>query len=279
MPHLADHTHCTGCTACANGCPKDAITMERDREGFAYPVIDGAACVRCGHCTAVRPVLPWERPLLHARCIRGLKRMTPSEETPPRAACSPCWRSISWKAAAWSLAPPLTEASICGTPPASARRTCGTCGRQVRPERSEGDVPEVRRWLDHDQVLFSGTPCQVDGLYRFWAAGRKTSPPATWCHGVPSPGVWRTWPGALRRASTRRLRRFRTTRSPDGRTAILPRSMATAPWIRAAVPPRNTAGPSDRRAVPAAQLLPLSLRLHDPGGRSDTGGFLGPAAG
>ena len=35
--------------------------MERDREGFAYPVIDGAACVRCGHCTAVCPVLR-ERP-------------------------------------------------------------------------------------------------------------------------------------------------------------------------------------------------------------------------
>ena len=61
LPHLADHTHCTGCTACASGCPKDAITMERDREGFAYPVIDGAACVRCGHCTAVCPVLR-ERP-------------------------------------------------------------------------------------------------------------------------------------------------------------------------------------------------------------------------
>lgn len=35
-PHLADHTHCTGCTACASGCPKDAITMERD--GRALPI-------------------------------------------------------------------------------------------------------------------------------------------------------------------------------------------------------------------------------------------------
>ena len=60
-PHLAPREHCTGCGACASGCPKAAITMERDREGFAYPVIDGAACVRCGHCTAVCPVLR-ERP-------------------------------------------------------------------------------------------------------------------------------------------------------------------------------------------------------------------------
>ena len=35
LPKLADRTRCTGCTACASGCPKDAITMVRDREGFA----------------------------------------------------------------------------------------------------------------------------------------------------------------------------------------------------------------------------------------------------
>ncbi|MFR3922194.1 MAG: NADH-quinone oxidoreductase subunit I [Dysosmobacter welbionis] len=64
--------HCTGCTACASGCPKAAITMERDREGFAYPVIDGAACVRCGHCTAVCPSCGAASEL-HARCIRGLE--------------------------------------------------------------------------------------------------------------------------------------------------------------------------------------------------------------
>ena len=57
LPKLADRTRCTGCTACASGCPKDAITMVRDREGFAYPVIDGEACVRCGHCTAICPIL------------------------------------------------------------------------------------------------------------------------------------------------------------------------------------------------------------------------------
>ena len=72
LPHLADHTHCTGCTACASGCPKDAITMERDREGFAYPVIDGAACVRCGTARRCAPSCG-SGSELHARCIRGLE--------------------------------------------------------------------------------------------------------------------------------------------------------------------------------------------------------------
>ena len=48
-PQLAPRERCTGCAACCNGCPKGAIRMVPDREGFLYPqVTDG--CVQCGHC-------------------------------------------------------------------------------------------------------------------------------------------------------------------------------------------------------------------------------------
>ena len=41
-PQLAPRDRCTGCAACCNGCPKGAIRMEADREGFLYPqVTDG----------------------------------------------------------------------------------------------------------------------------------------------------------------------------------------------------------------------------------------------
>ena len=55
-PQLAPHDRCTGCGACASGCPKGAIQMVRDREGFLYPQI-GDGCVSCGHCAHVCPVL------------------------------------------------------------------------------------------------------------------------------------------------------------------------------------------------------------------------------
>lgn len=51
LPELyTDRSECCGCTACAAVCPRDAITMESDEEGFAYPVVDTARCIRCRKC-------------------------------------------------------------------------------------------------------------------------------------------------------------------------------------------------------------------------------------
>lgn len=47
---------CCGCTACYAICPKNAISMEADEEGFLYPVIDEEKCVRCGSCLKVCPI-------------------------------------------------------------------------------------------------------------------------------------------------------------------------------------------------------------------------------
>lgn len=50
------HDKCTGCGACLNSCPKNAITMELDKEGFLFPVINEELCIDCGKCFKVCPV-------------------------------------------------------------------------------------------------------------------------------------------------------------------------------------------------------------------------------
>lgn len=46
---------CCGCSACYNICPKKAITMLPDKEGFLYPAIDKEKCINCGLCEKICP--------------------------------------------------------------------------------------------------------------------------------------------------------------------------------------------------------------------------------
>ena len=39
---------CCGCEACVQICAKHAITMEQEKDGFFYPVINKDKCVECG---------------------------------------------------------------------------------------------------------------------------------------------------------------------------------------------------------------------------------------
>ena len=56
MIEIKEKSQCCGCTACSSICPKKAIIMKQDEEGFIYPVIDKSKCVNCGLCDKVCPV-------------------------------------------------------------------------------------------------------------------------------------------------------------------------------------------------------------------------------
>lgn len=44
------NTDCCGCGVCMIACPKNAISMKCDEKGFVYPVIDSNTCINCGVC-------------------------------------------------------------------------------------------------------------------------------------------------------------------------------------------------------------------------------------
>lgn len=48
-----DKDKCCACGACAAICPKQAIEMKTDEYGFLYPVIDNDKCIGCGACKKV----------------------------------------------------------------------------------------------------------------------------------------------------------------------------------------------------------------------------------
>ena len=191
-PRLADHINCTGCGACRSICPKNAISMLPDKEGFLYPHVDPELCVRCGRCTAVCPVLK-------------------ERDSCPLPAVFAAWnkdgavRKDSTSGGLFSLLAEDTLESggvVFGAALDSRKRVrhiaCFTKEdlRHLRGTKYvQSDLGntyrEIRELLWVRPVLFSGTPCQVDGLYRFLGGRPENLTTCDLvCQGVPSPGVW-----------------------------------------------------------------------------------------
>lgn len=47
---------CCGCAACYSICPRCAISMIQDSEGFEYPQINADKCIHCKLCVSVCPL-------------------------------------------------------------------------------------------------------------------------------------------------------------------------------------------------------------------------------
>lgn len=57
MIEVCNRDRCTGCSACADICPKNCIVMNEDCFGALYPHIDPNSCINCGCCQKVCPSL------------------------------------------------------------------------------------------------------------------------------------------------------------------------------------------------------------------------------
>ncbi len=71
---ISNPQDCCGCRNCENICPKQAIEMIENNEGFVYPHINNA-CVDCGLCTKVCPwINEFDRKhyLKHPKCYAAI---------------------------------------------------------------------------------------------------------------------------------------------------------------------------------------------------------------
>ena len=193
MNHLTTKERCNGCHACYNACPVHAISMQRDEEGFLYPVINPERCISCAKCDKVCPILnmPDNNPLDEAYACYA-KDPTEHQSSSSGGAFAVFAREVLKRGgivcgAAFSrdqdvrhiLIDQVSELpQIKGTK--YVQSTIGDVYRSVKENLEAGR-----------EVLFSGTPCQVAGLKSF--LGKEYDNLLTMdlvCHGVPSPNIW-----------------------------------------------------------------------------------------
>ena len=194
-----DKSKCCGCSSCFNSCPKGAISMIRDEDGFLYPDIDNEKCVDCGICVkscAFQHIKETNTPITVDAAVRLDK------ERLKKSASGGMFAVIAEKIIAENgvvygcsmervdgklypmhikaenlneLAPILGSKYVQSDP--------GNVFKDIKKQLSAGR-----------KVLFCGTPCQAAGLKGFLKKD--------WdnllildlvCHGVPSIGMFQDY--------------------------------------------------------------------------------------
>lgn len=184
---------CCGCEACAAACPVDAIIMTEGEEGFRYPVIDKNTCVGCGRCEVVC-TLSEER--FHA--TDGQRGFGGAIRDAALLADSTSGGAFTAIASAFlQSGGAVFGVKACDVYKARHSKVTDAEGleafRGSKYVQSEvGDAYLETRDLikTGEHVLFSGTPCQVAGLYGF--LGKLAESPLLLtvevvCEGVPTP--------------------------------------------------------------------------------------------
>lgn len=200
MIRIQNKTDCCGCHACAQICPRQCITMRQDTEGFLYPQIDEAACIHCNLCEKVCPIL-------HSQ-------QEPKDKAPEAYAAINRDDEIRSQSSSGGVFTLLAEyileqgGVVFGAAMAddqhSVRHIAVETLEKLAPLRGskylqstiDNTYNEAKQALQAGRkVLFTGTPCQIEGLKSF-LQGREY--PNLYCmdvicHGVPSPLVWQTY--------------------------------------------------------------------------------------
>lgn len=210
---------CCGCQACAQICPKACITMVQDDEGFLYPGVNETLCVQCGLCRKVCPVL-------RSKHEKG--------RTPIAYAAYNTNEAIRQESSSGGIFSLLADAVLSCAGIVYGAALDGTVVKHLRISRKE-ELPLLRgsKYVQSDinqsfllarqdleqgrRVLFTGTPCQIEGLLAFLQKSYDNLICMDIiCHGVPSPKVWNSYVIMREKAAESRVNQISFRNKKDG---------------------------------------------------------------
>lgn len=211
---------CCGCTACYAICPKGAITMQEDSEGFKYPAIDKSKCIDCGLCSKV--------------CLldKNSDKVITSIES---FACTAKDENFAVQSSSGGVFPLLTnmfaeqQAVIYGAAFDNNWKVkhirvndIDELKKLYTSKYVQSDMGDSFKQVKHDldigkEVLFAGTPCQVAGLKSYLSKEYNNLTTVDFiCHGVPSPLVWQRYIIAMEKKLNNKITEISFRDKKDG---------------------------------------------------------------
>ncbi len=196
MINIQDKKDCCGCNACVQRCPKHCITMQEDCEGFLYPKVDESLCIDCGLCEKVCPVI---NQAASREPLAVYAAKNPDEEIRCQSSSGGVFTMLAEHTIEnggvvfgagfnenWEVEHRYTE---------TKEGLAAFRGSKYVQSRIGETFKQAETFLKQGrEVLFSGTPCQIAALKLFLRKEYDNLITVDFiCHGVPSPGVFRTY--------------------------------------------------------------------------------------
>lgn len=191
------NTECAGCRTCEKICPKQAIEMIENQEGFLIPRIDKNKCVNCGICVQKCPQLSKNinnsiNQKAYAAKIKDKETLMESSSGGIFSAISKYCIENNGKVygAAFDNDFKVVHIGVNSQDELSRLR-----GSKYVQSDTLNTFNEVKQDLIKNiKVVYSGTPCQIAGLKSFLGKDYENLLTIDLvCHGVPSPKIFKKY--------------------------------------------------------------------------------------
>ena len=191
MNNITQKENCCGCSACFNICPKNAIIMKEDEKGFLFPDINNDICVNCGLCKKVCPIENEINVNEFNQEFYGVKNK--DNDIREKSSSGGVYNEL--------IKYVLQRDGICYGAVYNKDfevKHCRAvdeeeCKKQLGSKYVQSEIGTTFKKVKEDikkgkLVLFSGTPCQIQGLKNFIGNIDMTNLILCdiICHGVPS---------------------------------------------------------------------------------------------
>ena len=194
MIEIKEKVKCCGCGACANICPQNCIELICDNEGFLYPNVDKEKCINCNLCEKVcsfnSEIDNTEVKISYAYRSKNIEQLMQSSSGGVFSDISNYILEKQGIVYGTALVDKCTKAQVIGVDnKAELEKLRGS--KYFQSNINEAYL-NVKKHLDSGIcVLFSGTPCQVNGLKMFLNKEYENLICVDIiCHGAPSQLLW-----------------------------------------------------------------------------------------
>lgn len=192
MEKIVSKKLCSGCTACFAACPKQAILMVEDNEGFKHPIIDQEKCIDCGLCKKTCPILNKKENKSIDKCYVAYNKDDNSKKNSSSGGIFDTLAKATLEkngiviGAAFDKNNNLNHIAI-----DSEKDLDKLKGSKYLQSNLDNIFTYIKENINDKIILFVGVPCQVAGLKAYLKKDYDNLLCIDLvCHGVPTPKLF-----------------------------------------------------------------------------------------